>query len=205
MDGRRPIRHRLRTRAAGPQVVSRQRPRMDLPTRDRASADVASVPAGESGVPAPGAERGQAPGGLTRLESLLRGRYAERVVAAGLLLALVVITFHFDARPRAQILDPLPNTIRGLAATAVLFGVGGFGLVRLLLPEALRDYELLWVLPTGGCAVGLTMTVLGFAHVPYRVSLGLVIAAGVAVGTWALRRRGGPRFEPRRLAWPAAV
>ena len=55
----------------------------------------------------------------------------------------------------------------------MLFGVGGFGLVRLMLPDALRDYELLWVLPTGGCAVGLALTLLGFAHVPYPVALAL--------------------------------
>ncbi|HUZ27594.1 MAG TPA: hypothetical protein VMU90_00040, partial [Solirubrobacteraceae bacterium] len=72
-----------------------------------------------------------------------------RLVGAGLLLALALMVFHFDRRPRADILNPVPNTARGLAATVALFGVGGFGLVRLLLPQALRDYELLWVLPTG--------------------------------------------------------
>jgi hypothetical protein len=128
-----------------------------------------------------------------------------RLVGAGLLLALALMVFHFDRRPRADILNPVPNTARGLAATVALFGVGGFGLVRLLLPQALRDYELLWVLPTGACAVGILMTLLSFAHVPYPVSLGLVAASGLALGAWAVRRRGWPRLEVRRLAWPSLM
>ena len=50
----------------------------------------------------------------------------------------------------------MPDVLRALAATLLLFGVGGFGLVRLLLPAPLRRHELLWVLPAGGCAVGWT-------------------------------------------------
>jgi hypothetical protein len=93
--------------------------------------------------------------------------------------------------------------VRGIAATVVLFGVGGFGLVRLVLPAPLRRYELLWVLPTGGCAVGVAMTLLGFAGVPYAVSLPLVAAAGAVCGAFAVRRRGWPRVDGRALAWPA--
>jgi hypothetical protein len=89
-----------------------------------------------------------------------------------------------------------------LAATVLLFALGGFGLVRLLLPDGLRDYELLWVLPTGGCAVGLALTLLGFAHVPYPVSFGAALAAGLALAAYAIHRRGLPRFEMSRLGWP---
>ncbi len=87
----------------------------------------------------------------------------------------------------------------------VLFAIGGFGAARLLLPAGLRRYELLWMLPTGACTVGLAMTVLGFAAVPYPVSLALVLAAGLALGVYAVRRRGWPELPARRLAWPTYV
>ncbi len=95
--------------------------------------------------------------------------------------------------------------MRALAATVVLFGVGGFGLVRLLLPDPLRGYEPLWILPTGGCAVGLALTVLGFAHVPYTLSLALILAGGLALGAYAVRHRGRPQLDRRRLGWPALL
>src|SRR5205085_10280421 len=91
-------------------------------------------------------------------------------LAAVILLALGALAWHFDASPRLEALDAVPDAARALAATAVVFGTGGFGLVRLLLPAALRGYEPLWVLPTGARAVGLAMTVLGFAAVPYPPS-----------------------------------
>jgi hypothetical protein len=84
----------------------------------------------------------------------------------------------------------------------VVFAVGGLGLVRLMLPDALRDYELLWVLPTGGCAVGLALTLLGFAHVPYPVAITLVLVAGLVLAAFAIRRRGMPALPAARLAWP---
>nr|MBA2349244.1 hypothetical protein [Solirubrobacterales bacterium] len=78
---------------------------------------------------------------------------------------------------------------RAAGATVLLFAVTGFGLTRLLLPEGLRRSELLWVLPVGACATGLAMTVLGFLAVPFEVNLAIVLAAGVATGVVALRRR----------------
>jgi hypothetical protein len=88
----------------------------------------------------------------------------------------------------------------GIAAVG-LFAVGGFGLTRLLLPEQLRRHELLWVLPIGACAVSLALTMLGFAHVPFKVSLALVLAAGAAIAVAALRRSPGPP-PLRGVAWP---
>ncbi len=96
----------------------------------------------------------------------------------------------------------MPEVLRALAATAVTFGLAGFGVVRLLLPAMLRDYELLWVLPTGGCVLGLALTVLGFAAVPYPAALAITLAAGLALGVYAVRARGWPALPARRLAWP---
>lgn len=113
-----------------------------------------------------------------------------------------MLALHVSTRPRHNALDALPDTLRALLATVVLFGAGGFGLTRLFLPGPLRRYEVLWILPTGGCAIGLMMTALGFAGVPYHVSLVLVIVAGAALGVYAVRSRGWPQLSRARLAWP---
>ena len=117
-------------------------------------------------------------------------------------MALAALAWHFNTPPRHLAFKAMPETLRTIAAAAVVFGIAGFGLIRLLLPEPLRRYELLWVLPTGACAVGLALTVLCFAAVPYPVALGLTLAAGIGLGYRAVGRRGWPRVELPRLGWP---
>lgn len=75
-------------------------------------------------------------------------------------------------------------------ASLGLFGLSGFGIARLALPARLRGHELLWILPCGACASALLLTALGFAAVPFKVSLGVVIALGALVDIYALRSRG---------------
>ena len=89
-------------------------------------------------------------------------------------------------------------------AAVFLFGLAGFGLVRLLLPPGLRGHEALWVLPVGACAVALLMTVLGFAYVPFHVALGVTIALAAAVAIFAWRRIGPPAIpaRPAAVGWP---
>ncbi|HYF24603.1 MAG TPA: hypothetical protein VD931_02590, partial [Baekduia sp.] len=101
----------------------------------------------------------------------------------------------------------MPDLVRAGAAGVALFAVCGFGLTRLLLPAQLRDHEPLWVLPVGACACALSLTLLGYAYVPFDVALAAVVAAGVALGAVALRRRGaGPPVAAwRRAGWPAYV
>jgi hypothetical protein len=124
------------------------------------------------------------------------------VIAAVILLALLALCWHFNTKPRHEALESVPDTIRVLLGAVVLFGLSGFGLVRLLLPEPLRRFELLWVLPAGGCVAGLALTVLGFADVPYAAALALLLAGGLALGAFAVRRRGWPQVELAPLAWP---
>jgi hypothetical protein len=124
------------------------------------------------------------------------------LLGLAVLAGLGAFVLHFAVRPRHEALDALGPALRTIGATFVVFGIAGFGLVRLLLPEALRRYELLWILPTGACAVGLTMTVLGFAGAPYPASLPLVLVAGLALAAYAVRRRGWPSLELARLGWP---
>ena len=93
----------------------------------------------------------------------------------------------------------------GLACVA-LFGVVGFGLVRLWLPDALRRHELLWILPAGACGLGFAMTPLGFLGVPHTLNFVLVWLGGLALSVHAVRTRGWPaRPEFRAIGWPAYV
>ncbi len=88
--------------------------------------------------------------------------------------------------------------------TVALFGITGFGVTRLLLPDGLRRHEWLWVLPTGAVATAFTMTPLGFLGLPFRVNLALVVAGGAALTVLALRTRGLPaRPALPSVAWPA--
>jgi hypothetical protein len=98
----------------------------------------------------------------------------------------------------------LPDVLRIVAVAVVLFGVTGLGLTRLALPDALRSHEWLWVLPVGAVATAFAMTPLGFAHVPFAIDLGLVIAGGAALSAYAVMRRGWPQrpAQRRTLAWP---
>jgi hypothetical protein len=97
---------------------------------------------------------------------------------------------------------------RVAVAAAGLFAVAGFGVVRLALPAALRRHELVWVLPVGACVAALELTLLGFAFVPFEVSLGLVVAAGLLTAALALRRRDHPVLPVASLGrtiWPLYV
>ncbi|HEY1540606.1 MAG TPA: hypothetical protein VGF63_14485 [Solirubrobacteraceae bacterium] len=77
------------------------------------------------------------------------------------------------------------------AAIAVLFGIAGFGLTRLLLPATLRRHEALWVLPVGGVATALELALLSYAFVPFDPALGIVLVGGVGLGVFAWRRDPG--------------
>jgi hypothetical protein len=99
--------------------------------------------------------------------------------------------------------DVVPEFLRIVAVSTLLFAVTGFGLTRFLLPDGLRRHELLWVLPIGATGTALAMTVLGFLTVPYRFNLAFVLVAGAALSLYALRRHGLPRVEDWRAhAWP---
>lgn len=103
--------------------------------------------------------------------------------------------------------------VRVLLAATGLFGVAGLGLTRLLLPAPLRRHRALWVLPVGACVSGLALTVLGFAAVPFHLSLGLVLAGGTAMALLSWRRLGlgdggsqagaGRRSARGAVAWAA--
>ena len=127
-------------------------------------------------------------------------------VRVAVVLALIIAggTVVFVQVSPAHIADPAQAAIRAVLAAVVLFGIAGFGITRLLLPAALRRYELLWIMPVGACVFALAMTVLGFAYVPFHVSLAVTIAGGVAVAVIAVRRT--PGYPPTsRVFWPSLI
>ena len=131
---------------------------MDIKTRDRASQDVAPVPDREPGVPVTAARRVQGARAANPLTELARPVNRQRLLLAALAIGLLVLAWHFNAKPRHQAFSAVPDALCAVAAMILRFGIGGFGLVRLMLPAALRGYEVLWVLPTGGCVVRLGLT-----------------------------------------------
>lgn len=108
----------------------------------------------------------------------------------------------------------LRDVLRAGAAAVVLFGACGFAPARLLLPAGLRRYELLWILPVGACAAAVELAALGYAAVPFTVSLALVLLGALALdafvwvrGRPAARPGGGAsaagsRMSLNGLAWP---
>ena len=99
----------------------------------------------------------------------------------------------------------MQTALRASVATVLLFAVCGFGVTRLLLPSHARQNELTWTLATGACVSALALTALGFAYVPFKLSLAMTIAGGVVLSVIALRRseRESPPVQP--FLWPALV
>jgi hypothetical protein len=106
--------------------------------------------------------------------------------------------------PAEDVLDSVQAALRAVLAALVLFYVAGFGLTRLLLPERLRRYEALWAPAIGACVLALAMTMLGFAYVPFHLSLAITVAGGVTLCVVALRRRP-ERLTGGGLFWPTVV
>src|SRR5436305_11799048 len=103
---------------------------MDLQTRDRAAPDVEEVPDRQSGLPLPGAGRVPASRDFPALDALtarLGPARAGRLAAVAVLVLLLALTWHFNAKPRHEMFSAAPDTLRALAATVAVFGIGGFG------------------------------------------------------------------------------
>jgi hypothetical protein len=147
-------------------------------------------------------ERGSPParGASRPWGRLSRGPEGERLLLVVLALLLIpcgialYIAVHAIPRPRGHHLAVVPPVLRVAGASVALFGLSGYGITRLFLPDSLRDRELLWVLPVGACTSGLALTVLCFVRVPFDASLIAVLVASAALSAVAVRRRGwGPR------------
>ena len=126
------------------------------------------------------------------------------LLAAGVIALGIAGSWGVHRVPTDDVLDSVQAGIRAVGAALVLFSVAGFGVTRLLLPDGLRRYELLWVPVVGACVLALAMTVLGFAFVPFHVALALTLAGGIAIAVVAVRRVVG-RPAAGGVFWPSAI
>jgi hypothetical protein len=100
--------------------------------------------------------------------------HAEVFVAAG----AVVVALVLAGLTSSSHLGPTPTVLLGALATLVLFALSGVALALVLVPRAWGPLVPLLSVPLGAAASGLALTALGFARVPLRVSLWVVLAAG---------------------------
>jgi hypothetical protein len=126
------------------------------------------------------------------------------LLGAGVIALGIAGSWGVHRVPASDVLDSVQAALRAVLAALLLFFVTGFGVTRLLLPDGLRRYELMWVPAVGACVLALAMTVLGFAYVPFHLSLAITLAGGVVVGVIALRRTPG-RPAGGGLFWPGVV
>ena len=193
----RAVRLRLGPRAAGAGLVGRQWPGMDLPTRDRAAAHVAPLPAGQPGLPQPGDGAGKR---AARMRAEARGRAPPSPL---------------PPRWRRSALRWTGNAV-GRGARAGAAGGGGGGAAALRRRRAGADAAAAAgrAAPpraaVGRCRSARArsrsrMTVLGFAHVPFNVSLADRDRGRRVRGRLALRRCRRARACPAGAvcAWPA--
>ena len=97
------------------------------------------------------------------------------------------------------------DAVRGALACLALFGVCGYAPARLWVPPELRPHGPLIAFPLGAAVSAIVLAALGLAHVPFGVSLPLVLAAGAGSGI-AVRARLGPwRDAGAGLLRPAYV
>ncbi len=111
------------------------------------------------------------------------------VAAAGLGLVALVVWEHHEFSAGAS--RAVGDALRGALACGVLYGLTGYAAARLLVPDRLRPHALLLAFPLGAALSAIALAALGLVHVPFGVSLPLVLAAG-AIAAVAVRVRRGP-------------
>ena len=134
-------------------------------------------------------------------------------LAAAGIAAAVALAIAYKAGVKG--LDGVADTVRAAAAFSALLVACGYAPARLALPRAMWPHFALFVPAVGAAVGGILLTVLGFMHVPFEVSLSIV-AGGLAVAGIAVRIRMGPARpdadEAKRaggrlftLGWPAYI
>lgn len=91
-----------------------------------------------------------------------------------------------------QGITALPAIVKTVLAALLVFGLGGIAPARLLLPASLAPWRVVLVLPLGAACVPLSLTALGLLHVPFSVSLPVVLGAFALAALLSLRRTPTP-------------
>jgi hypothetical protein len=107
--------------------------------------------------------------------------------------AAVALFLAFDAGVEGP--AAVPEALRAGAAFVLLCAVCGYAPARLLLPQSMLAHLGLFVLPFGLVSSGVVLTFLGFARVPFDVSLPLTLVL-FAASAIAVHRRLGPAAPP---------
>jgi hypothetical protein len=97
------------------------------------------------------------------------------------------------------------DALRAALACGVLFGACGYAPARLLVPPQLRSDGPLIAFPLGAAVSAIALAALGLVHVPFGVSLPLVLAAGAGSGIAVRVARGPWRETGAALLRPAYV
>jgi hypothetical protein len=92
-------------------------------------------------------------------------------------------------------LAAVPAVVRTAAVALALFGLFGYAPARLLARGELAAHRALLVLPLGAVLSTLLLTVLGYLHVPLKLSLGITIA-GAALSIALVHRSSLLGIEP---------
>ncbi len=116
-------------------------------------------------------------------------------LGAGTIAALVLA-----ANAGVKGVAAVPDVLRAAIATVAFFGVCGYAAALRWTPPALYPVRALLVLPVGAVAGPMALTLLGFALVPFPVSLPLTLTA-FAVWGIAEHRKRTPQ-PAGGVAWP---
>jgi hypothetical protein len=112
-------------------------------------------------------------------------------------LALLATAEAYSRLHAAHVLGPVAHRALGsivttAGAAGLLFGLGGYAPARWLVTGRLREHRFLLMLPIGATVAPLELTVLGQLHVPFGISLPIVLAVGAALAV-------ASHLVPRRL------
>lgn len=135
------------------------------------------------------------------MRALLRGERGRALAWLAAAAWIAIYQARIAGVKGSQAKGAVPDVLLTTGVAIAFFALCGYAAARVLLPAAWRAHLALFCVPLGAACATLALTVLGLAHVPFDVSLALVLAAGAASTALAARRaRGAQRATRTRWA-----